>query len=62
MGGTLYGVGSVSKMYTTAAVMKLAEEEKLSLDAPVTAYLKNFRMADPRYTKITVRMLLRWHA
>ena len=58
VGGTLYGVGSVSKMYTAAAVMKLAEEGKLSLDAPVTAYLKSFRMADPRYTKITVRMLL----
>ena len=58
VGGTLYGVGSVSKMYTAAAVMKLAEEGELSLDAPVTAYLKSFRMADPRYTKITVRMLL----
>lgn len=56
--GDLYGIGSVSKMYTTAAVMKLAESGKINLDSPVTTYLKDFKMADPRYTKITVRMLL----
>ena len=58
LGGTLYGIGSISKIYTTAAVMKLAEAGKINLDAPVTTYLKDFKMADPRYTKITVRMLL----
>lgn len=54
----LYGIGSVSKIYTTVAVMQLAEDGKLSLDAPVTRYLKDFKMADPRYKDITVRMLL----
>ena len=54
----LYGIGSVSKIYTTAAVMQLAEAGKLQLDAPVTRYLKDFKMADPRYKQITVRMLL----
>ena len=54
----LYGTGSVSKMYTTVAVMQLAEAGKLSLDAPVTRYLKDFKMADERYKQITVRMLL----
>lgn len=54
----LYGAGSVSKMYTTVAVMQLAEAGKLSLDAPVTRYLKDFKMADERYKQITVRMLL----
>ncbi|WP_297201429.1 serine hydrolase domain-containing protein [uncultured Flavonifractor sp.] len=54
----LYGIGSVSKMYTTAAVLKLAEAGKLELDAPVTRYLPDFTMADPRYQDITVRMLL----
>ncbi len=54
----LYGIGSVSKMYTTAAVMRLAEQGKLSLDAPVTRYLPKFTMADERYKQITVRMLL----
>ncbi len=58
LGGTLYGIGSVSKMYTTAAVMKLVESGKINLDSPVTTYLKDFKIADPRYTKITVRMLL----
>lgn len=55
---TLYGIGSVSKIYTTAAVMKLVEEAKISLDTPVTQYLPAFQMADERYQKITVRMLL----
>ena len=54
----LYGIGSVSKIYTTVAVMQLAEDGKLSLDAPVTRYLPEFRMADSRYQDITVRMLL----
>lgn len=54
----LYGIGSVSKIYTTVAVMQLAEQGHVSLDAPVTRYLPQFRMADPRYRDITVRMLL----
>lgn len=54
----LYGIGSVSKIYTTVAVMQLAEQGDVSLDAPVTRYLPQFRMADPRYRDITVRMLL----
>lgn len=54
----LYGIGSVSKIYTTAAVMKLVEAGKIQLDSPVTRYLPEFKMADPRYKKITVRMLL----
>ena len=31
---------------------------KVSLDAPVTRYLPDFKMADERYKDITVRMLL----
>ena len=54
----LYGIGSVSKIYTTVAVMKLVEQGRVSLDAPVTRYLKDFTMADERYRDITVRMLL----
>lgn len=56
--GSVYGVGSVSKIYTTVAVMQLAEAGKLELDKPVTAYLPEFKMADQRYRDITVRMLL----
>jgi len=54
----LYGVGSVSKVYVTAAVMQLADEGRVNIDAPLTTYIPEFRMADPRYTKITVRMLM----
>lgn len=55
---TMYGIGSVSKIFTTLAVLKLAEEGKVNLDTPVVTYLPEFKMADSRYTKITVRMLL----
>ena len=54
----LYGIGSVSKIYTTVAVMQLAEAGRVSLEAPVTRCLKDFKMADERYRQITVRMLL----
>ena len=57
-GDELYGIGSVSKIYTTVAVMQLVEDGRISLDAPVTRYLPDFKMADPRYKNITVRMLL----
>ncbi|HDR7962888.1 MULTISPECIES: serine hydrolase domain-containing protein [Bacillus] len=55
---TLYGIGSVSKMYATAAVMKLADEGKVDLDAPVVNYVPDFNMKDVRYKRITPRMLL----
>lgn len=54
----LYGIGSVSKMYTAAATMALVEDGKVDLDKPVTTYLPQFTMADSRYKDITVRMLL----
>lgn len=54
----LYGIGSVSKMYLTASVMKLVEQGKIDLDKSVTTYIPEFKMADPRYKDITVRMLL----
>lgn len=55
---TLYGIGSVSKMFTAASVMKLCQEGMLDLDTPVCTYLPEFRMADERYKQITPRMLL----
>ena len=54
----IYCVGSVSKVYATAAVMQLVDEGKVELDAPVTDYVPEFRLADERYKKITVRMLM----
>lgn len=55
---TLYNIGSVSKVYCAAAVMKLVDEGKVKLDAPVVSYLPEFKMQDDRYKNITVRMLL----
>lgn len=55
---TLYGIGSVSKMYTAAAVMKLVDEGKVDLDTPVVNYVPEFQMKDERYKHITPRMLL----
>ncbi|GFP76570.1 serine hydrolase domain-containing protein [Clostridium fungisolvens] len=55
---TMYGIGSVSKMFATTAVMSLVDKGRINLDAPVTQYIRDFKMADERYKKITVRMLL----
>lgn len=54
----LFGIGSTSKMFTTAAMMRLADQGKVDLDCPVTDYIPEFTMADERYQDITVRMLL----
>ncbi len=55
---TMYGIGSVSKMFAAIAVMQLVDAGLVSLDTPVVTYLPAFRMADPGYAQITVRMLL----
>lgn len=55
---TMYGIGSISKMYVTAAVMQLVDEGKIDLDTPLTTYIPEFKMADERYKDITPRMLL----
>ena len=54
----VYCIGSVSKVYVTTAVMQLADKGLVDIDAPVTDYIPDFKMADPRYTRITVRMLM----
>ena len=55
---TLYNIGSISKVYTAAAVMALLQDGKIGLDEPVIKYLPDFQLNDPRYRFITVRMLL----
>ena len=54
----VYGIGSVSKVYVTTAVMQLVDQGKVELDAPVTDYIDDFEMADERYKDITVKMLM----
>jgi len=55
---TLFNIGSISKVYVATAIMLLVDDGKVSLDRPVTDYLPEFKMADDRYRKITVRMTL----
>ncbi len=55
---TLFPMASLSKQFTTAAIMQLVEQGRIDLDAPLTAYLPDFKIADPRYKDITIRHLL----
>ena len=56
---TVYRVGSVSKLFTDVAVMRLAEAGTIDLDAPVTTYLPDFKpAAKPEHKPITLRMLM----
>ena len=55
---TMFGIGSVSKMFAAIAVMKLVDQGVVDLDTPLVTYLPAFRMAAAGYENITVRMLL----
>ena len=49
-----YSVGSISKQFTAAAVLLLAEQGKLSLDDPVSRFVPNLT----RGNEVTIRELL----
>jgi CubicO group peptidase (beta-lactamase class C family) len=57
---TVFRLASVSKPIVSVVAMRLVEQGRLELDAPVTAYLPYFRpaLADGRVPAITVRQLL----
>jgi serine beta-lactamase-like protein LACTB len=55
---TVYRVGSVSKLFTDLAVMRLVERGALDLDAPVRKYLPDFKPANPFGKEITLRQLM----
>lgn len=55
---TMYGIGSVSKMIATVAVMQLVDDGLVSLDEPFATYVPAFTMASPGYRDVTVRMLI----
>lgn len=50
----LFGVGSITKTFVSAALLQLQEEKKLSLDSPLDQYVGEY----PRWGKITIRQLL----
>jgi serine beta-lactamase-like protein LACTB len=55
---TVYRVGSVSKLFTDLAVMRLVERGALDLDEPVTKYLPGFKPINPFDKPITLRQLM----
>jgi CubicO group peptidase (beta-lactamase class C family) len=54
-GDTKFRLGSITKQFTAAAILLLLERGKLSLDAPIKAYLPD---APAAWDKVTVRHLL----
>lgn len=55
---TVYRAGSVTKLVTSLAVLRLVEDEALDLDAPITDYLPDFTPPHADTTAITLRLLL----
>jgi len=55
---SLYRAGSVSKLFTDIAVMKLVEQGRIELDAPVSRYLPEFAPHNPFGDPITLRQLM----
>ncbi|MEJ2215140.1 MAG: serine hydrolase [Gemmatimonadota bacterium] len=54
---TVYRVGSVSKLFTDIAIMRLVERGELDLDAPIQKYLPSFEPRNPFGGTITIREL-----
>jgi CubicO group peptidase (beta-lactamase class C family) len=50
----VFRIGSVTKQFSAAGLLKLAEEGKLALDDPLTKFVPGY----PNGDKVTVRMLL----
>ncbi len=55
---TPFRIASLSKAFTSLAVMQLVDAGKLALDDTVYARLPEFRIADPFGADITIRQLL----
>ena len=55
---TVYRVGSVSKLFTDIAVMQLAEQGVIDIDAPVRTYLPDFAPDNRSGMPITLRQLM----
>ena len=56
---TLFQVASLTKPFTATALVRLAAEGRLALDAPVARYLPDFRLPRPEWTgRVRVEDLL----
>ena len=56
---TLFDIGSLTKQFTAAAILKLEMQGKLSTDDKITKYFEN---VPPDKSEITIHQLLRHHA
>ncbi|WP_309670864.1 serine hydrolase domain-containing protein [Gemmatimonas sp.] len=57
--GTVCPIASISKTFAAAAMLRLVEQGKVDLDAPVRRYLPQFRVRDEAVSRtVTVRQLL----
>lgn len=54
---TLFQIGSISKTFTGTAIMRLVEQGRLAIEAPVRRYLPDLRLADERVAE----QLTIWH-
>ena len=52
--GTIFQIGSMTKQFTATVVLKLAEQQKLSLDDKISKYFPNIKRGD----EITIKNLL----
>ncbi len=55
---TMFRIGSVSKLLTWTAIMRLAQEGKLDLDADINEYLQDFKIPATYPEPITLKHLL----
>lgn len=61
---SIYKIGSLSKVFTATAIMKLTEDGKLNIDAPITKYLPELKLHHRYNSKkqITIRNILTHHS
>jgi CubicO group peptidase (beta-lactamase class C family)/D-alanyl-D-alanine dipeptidase len=59
---TIYRVGSVSKLFTDIALMRLVERGALDLDAPITNAVPDFHPTNSFGGPITLRQLMTHHS
>lgn len=58
---TMFSAGSISKLVTAVVALRLVDQGKLSLDAPINNYLSSWKLKENDFTRqkpITLRMLL----
>ncbi len=56
---TVFSLASISKTVAATAIMRLVEQGRMELDAPVQRYITNFRIQDDAASRaVTVRQLL----